>query len=76
MILEESNAFGHLPRFVLIGTVHGSFSDCSNDIPGIFVKTDHLSILEFLQREAYGRGLLRIYHRAMVLSSTSTFIPK
>ena len=56
MIVEESHAFGGFPRFVLLGTVHGAFHDCSNDLPGIFVETDDLSVLEFLYKEAYGSG--------------------
>ena len=60
MIVEESHAFGGFPRFVLLGTVHGAFHDCSNDLPGIFVETDDLSVLEFLYKEAYGSGFLQI----------------
>ena len=56
VIVEESHAFGNFPRFVLLGTVHGAFHDCSNDLPGIFVETDDLSVLEFLYKEAYGSG--------------------
>ena len=58
MIVEESHAFEGLSRFVLLGTVHGAFHACSNDLPGIFVETDDLSVLEFLYKEAYGSGLL------------------
>ena len=57
VIVEESNSFEGNPRFVLLGTVHGAFSDCSNDIPGIFVQSDDLTVLEFLYRESYGSGL-------------------
>ena len=59
VVVEESHAFGNFPRFVLLGTVHGAFSDCANDIPGIFVETDDITVLEFLYKEAYGSGLLR-----------------
>ena len=37
--------------------MHGAFSDCANDIPGIFIETDDITILEFLYLEAYGSGL-------------------
>ena len=47
---------GSRGRFVLIGTVHGAFSDCLNDIPGIFVQSDDLSILEFLHKTTFGSG--------------------
>ena len=39
---------------MLIGTVHGAFADCSNDLPGIFVESDDVSVLEFLHQEVYG----------------------
>ena len=57
MIVEENDAFHGSVRFVLMGTVHGAFSDCGNDIPGIFVETDDITVLEFLYKEAYGSGL-------------------
>ena len=44
-------------RSVLIGTIHGAFYNCDNELPGIFVETDDISVLEFLYREAYGSGL-------------------
>ena len=56
VIVEEDSAFGGSVRFVLLGTVHGAFSDCSNDIPGIFVESDDLTVLEFLYKEAFGSG--------------------
>ena len=59
VVIEEDSAFNGLVRFVLIGTVHGAFSgsECSSDLPGIFVETDNLSVLKFLYKEAYGKGL-------------------
>ena len=54
----EPDALGRgVGRYLLIGTVHGAFEDCSNRHPGIFVKTDELSVLEFLQKEVFGQGL-------------------
>ena len=55
VIAYDSEAVG-VGRFILIGTVHGAFEECSNDIPGIFVETDALAVLEFLQKEVFGRG--------------------
>ena len=44
-------------RSVLIGSVHGAFEACSNDLPGLYVEADDLSTLEFIQREVFGLGL-------------------
>ena len=44
-------------RHVLIGTLHGAFSNCKKYLPGIFVKVDDYSVLEFLQAEVFGSGL-------------------
>ena len=57
IIAEEIGALNGEVRFVLIGTVHGAFAACSNKLPGIFVETDDLSVLEFLHQEVYGSGL-------------------
>ena len=57
VVVEETNAFGEFPRFLLLGVIHGSFLKCSNNFPGMFVETDHLTVLEFLHREVYGSGL-------------------
>ena len=56
VVIEETNVFGEFPRFMLLGTIHGSFSACSNSFPGIFVETDDISVLEFLHKQAYGSG--------------------
>ena len=51
----EDNAFENkFGRFILIGTIHGAFTDCSNDIPGIYVQVDDLSVLGFIQKEVFG----------------------
>ena len=57
VVVEEINAFGESPRFLLLGTIHGSFTACSNSFPGIFVETDDVTVLEFLYKEVYGSGL-------------------
>ena len=43
-------------RHVLIGTIHGAFSNCKKYLPGIFVETDDYSVLKFLQAEVFGSG--------------------
>ena len=45
-------------RYVLVGTVHGAFSECSNELPGLYVEADDASVLEFLQKETFGSGQL------------------
>ena len=68
VVVEESHAFEDFPRFVLLGTVHGSFDECSNDLAGIFVATDELSTLQFLYKEAYGSGLLLMIYFIWIIS--------
>ena len=50
-------------RSVLVGSVHGAFEDCSNDLPGLYVETDDLSILEFIQKEVFGQGNQLFYQQ-------------
>ncbi len=57
MIVTDNDGYEGSVRFMLMGTVHGAFSDCSNDIPGIFVEADDLTVLEFLHKEVLGSGL-------------------
>ena len=60
VVAYEDNAFeDKFGRFVLMGTIHGAFFECSNDLPGIYVEVDDSSILEFLYKEAYSSGWLR-----------------
>ena len=55
VVAYEDNAYQNKSgRFVLMGTIHGAFSKCGNDIPGIFVEVDDMTILDFLYKEAYG----------------------
>ena len=61
VIAEETDAFEGFVRFVLMGTVHGAFADCSNDIPGIFIEADDISVLNFLYKEAYGSGMFNFF---------------
>ena len=44
-------------RHVLIGTVHGAFASCDNSLPGIFVRVDDSSNLQFLHKEALNSGI-------------------
>ena len=46
-------------RHVLIGTIHGAFSNCKKYLPGIFVSVDDYSVLKFLQAEVFGSGLYK-----------------
>ena len=46
-------------RHVLVGTVHGAFSNCKKYLPGIFVEVDDYSVLKFLQAEVFGSGLYK-----------------
>ena len=46
-------------RHVLIGTIHGAFSNCKKYLPGIFVEVDDYSVLKFLQAEVFGSGLYK-----------------
>ena len=58
VIAYEDKAFDDkFGRFILVGIIHGAFSDCSNDLPGIFVQMDDLSVLDFLYKETFGSGL-------------------
>ena len=43
-------------RHVLIGSVHGAFANCDNNMPGIYVSTDDSSNLQFLYQEALSSG--------------------
>ena len=40
-------------RFFLIGVIQGAFYDCTNTLPGIFVRVEVPSILNFLQTEIF-----------------------
>ena len=51
------------PRHVLIGTIHGAFSNCKKYLPGIFVEVDDYSVLEFLHAEIFGSGLYYKNHK-------------
>ena len=44
-------------RHLLVGTIHGAFSNCKKYLPGIFVEVDDYSVLKFLQAEVFGSGL-------------------
>ena len=44
-------------RHVLIGTVHGAFANCDNSMPGIYVRVDDSSNLQFLHKEALNSGM-------------------
>ena len=37
-------------RYVLVGTLHGSYVDCSNQWPTLYTRIDDYSILQFLRK--------------------------
>ena len=43
-------------RHVLIGTIHGAFANCDYSMPGIYVRVDDSSNLQFLHKEALNSG--------------------
>ena len=57
VVYEDNVVDNKFGRFILVGTVHGAFTDCGNEIPGIFVEVDDMSVLEFLYKETFGSGL-------------------
>merc|ERR1712156_789202 len=50
---EDNAKFKNHGRFVMMGSVHGGFTNCGNELPGILVKMDDRSILEFLYKEIF-----------------------
>ena len=44
-------------RHVLIGTIHGAFANCDYSMPGIYVRVDDSSNLQFLHKEALNSGM-------------------
>ena len=53
-------------RFYLIGIVSGSFFDCSNILPGIFVQVDEISVLNFLRKEIFGDDPIQLGIRGLL----------
>ena len=53
-------------RFYLIGIVSGSFFDCSNKLPGIFVQVDEISVLNFLRKEIFGDDPIQLGIRGLL----------
>ena len=68
MVYEDKAFDDKFGRFILIGTVHGAFSDCANDIPGIFVEVDDRSVLDFLHKETFGSGLSYMFFFSLLVS--------
>ena len=44
-------------RYIQIGTIHGSVESCSNRYPGIYVRLEEPSVLEFLKHRGQINGL-------------------
>ena len=40
-------------RYILVGTLHGSFQDCTNDWPTIYTRIDEFSILQFIRKVVF-----------------------
>ena len=62
-------------RHVLIGTVHGAFANCDNSMPGIYVRVDDSSNLQFLHKEALNSGM-SIHLMRKTLTRTKDSIKK
>ena len=45
-------------RYVLVGTLHGSYVDCSNNWPTIFTRIDEVSILQFIRKIVFNESLI------------------
>ena len=45
-------------QYVLVGTLHGSFVDCSNKYPTIFTRIDEFSILQFIRKIVFNESLI------------------
>ena len=44
-------------RYVLVGTLHGSYVDCSNLWPTIYSRIDDYSILQFLRKVIFNETI-------------------
>ena len=49
------------PRFILGAITHGTFSQCSSELPAIFVDATNPSVHEFLHKEVFGNGKIDTY---------------
>ena len=64
-------------RYVLVGTLHGSYVDCSNQWPTLYTRIDDYSILQFLRKIIFNETipdsgkfelyLSNYYRRSLVL---------
>ena len=44
-------------RYVLVGTLHGSYVDCSNQWPTIYTRIDDFSVLQFLRKIVFNETI-------------------
>ena len=44
-------------RYILVGTLHGSFVDCSNSWPAIYTRIDEFSILQFIRKIVFNETI-------------------
>ena len=56
MIYQDFNGYQSKTRFILGAISHGSWNDCSNQLPGIFVNMADPSVLEFVYKEVFGEN--------------------
>ena len=49
---------GAQDQYVLVGTLHGSYVDCSNQWPTIFTRIDEFSILQFIRKIVFNESLI------------------
>ena len=55
-------------RYVLVGTLHGSYVDCSNQWPTLYTRIDDYSILQFLRKIIFNEtipdsGTFELYYK-------------
>ena len=44
-------------RYVLVGTLHGSYVDCSNQWPTLYTRIDDFSVLQFLRKIVFNETI-------------------
>ena len=44
-------------RYILVGTLHGSFVECSNQWPTLYTRVDNYLILQFIRRIVFNETI-------------------
>ena len=64
--------------FVQIAVIHGSLSECSSELPGIFVRLDNPNIFAYLQKElgleSTGLTEMQIENQELLQGGSSTML--